>query len=314
MEHCKVATCLDDYTVRVWTLKTPRFSEKTSSKYSESGFEHPEVESSAPRYSFLDLRLEDSQHQLQGKLSQRGKRLMEAHIDRDMNTLRLVEDSQHALPASQLRSLPEDFATVDDNHGSVAAGRFCIRREPEYFSEGDIGIHDEFFGDSEDKSAKDFSLNEDFENTSEARYAEVDTDLKNEQVSPPFKRSRVPLRELNSDGLGNRESECSTAPEAEQFREFLEDSTTFMEQNKPPTDKHSTPLNSKKKKDHWTISSHNHSPWKSPVKSVKALTDVMAAFGREASVQFASRWILFRTKFQDGEFQDMHTSENSLHW
>ncbi|KAL2609907.1 hypothetical protein R1flu_028480 [Riccia fluitans] len=277
MEHCKVATCSDDYTVRVWTLKTPRFSEKTSSKFSESGFEHPEVESSAPRYSFLDLRLEDSQHQLQGKLPQRGKRLLEAHIDTDMNALRLVEDSQHALPASQLRSRREDFATVDDTHGSVSLHSFdtcedlsedetvdevrcestapsCRRVEPTGGSgpvlhpkrtrvlfRGGIGIHEEFFGDNEDKSAKDFSLKEDFENTSEARYAEVDTDLKNEQVSPPFKRSRVPLRELNSDGLGNRESECSTAPEAEQFRELLEDSTTCMEQNKPPADKHSTP-------------------------------------------------------------------------
>ncbi|KAL3678620.1 hypothetical protein R1sor_021576 [Riccia sorocarpa] len=272
MEHCKVATCSDDYTVRVWTMKSPRFSERPQPKPSESTVERPEVEA-APLYTFLDLRLEDSQHHLQANLLHRGKKLVEAHADTDLNTLRLVEDSQHALPASQLRSLREDSEPLDDNPVSGTPNSSESFSEDEKLDEGGCGsaapsstsgdsavrsgagtvlhpkrtrvlFHDEFVRNKEETPAKDLSRKESPENAVAEKHAKIDTNLKDEQVSPPFKRTRIPLRELNSDGFGNTESECSTAPAAGLPCGILPDSTIMdspMEQNRPPTDKHSTP-------------------------------------------------------------------------
>ncbi|BFI43251.1 hypothetical protein AXG93_960s1110 [Marchantia polymorpha subsp. ruderalis] len=285
MEHCKVATCSDDYTVRVWNLRAPRFSQRLTPKY--NGFpscRRQEESHVVQDYSYSNiLGLEDSQHPLQTSLPQHEK-THPTDKDGHLNILRLVEDSQHPLPLGSrpylLTTATEDGTNIEHNPFSTSSQR-TESSETNSLSEDeqqDVNaakstatsfdfkrIH---FGSTKAPpikrtrvlfSSKDRLPDEVFtihsvQSSEERRHQGEEANItprtqrgsSEKQVTPPFKRTRVPFRDLNGDGGKTGGISLSVAEvQVDSSRQFSdsekENDYSYVGLKNSVGDKHSTP-------------------------------------------------------------------------
>ncbi|KAG6545554.1 hypothetical protein Mapa_013156 [Marchantia paleacea] len=285
MEHCKVATCSDDYTVRVWNLRAPRFSQRPTPESNGSPSCRGQEESHvAQDYSYLNiLRLEDSQHPLQTSLPQRENKHL-ADKDGHLNVLRFVEDSQHSLPVGSrpylLTATTEDETNIEDNPFSTSSQRMessetnslsedeqldvnaaestatsfdfnvihfgstktpALKRTRVLFSSEDRLPNEVFAIHSVQSSDECLHQGDEANKTQRPQQGSSE-----KQVTPPFKRTRVPFRELNGDGGktgGIRPSVAEVQDESSrQFSERIrENDSSYMGLKNSWVDKHSTP-------------------------------------------------------------------------